>query len=448
MNKKSNFILIVLLVVAGCLRLYNLGIGDLVTDEAKTALGIAYPHSLLLPSLAVASQKIFGVSEWAVRFPFAVLGMITMWLWYGIGKLLKGKNFGLVLASFAAMIPTNGILSRTAYLDAPVVLVWLIVLYYWLKLEQNTNQEKSTNNWWLWFWLAVAPWVKLQAVFVHVILGLIILVQSKGRFWRDSRAYLVALSLVPIIGYVLGQPQQLYDIYSYVTQQSNGVRTPGLWLFVSTLVYWLWPFLVLGFFGFTHLIKNNRSHIYLYIPFFGVGALALFFSLLGTRQLYYLALIDPLVIVGVGLGVFYGYEKYKIITSLAVAMAVVWSGFIIINQTSIRLNFCTGPLDFCYWQRAQTGDTWLDVFSRSTEKNYTYFLGDGLGYTPKWMLAQEAKKLDALPYWLRNHPHESAVVLTTAREAIPAESTQQKIVLADAVMKLVIISPVTFDKAQ
>lgn len=448
MNKKSDFILIVLLAAAGCLRLYNLGIGDLVTDEAKTALGIAYPHSLVLPSLAVASQRILGVSEWAVRFPFAVFGMITVWLWYGIGKLLKGKNFGLVLASFAAIIPTNVILSRTAYLDTPVVLVWLVVLYYWLKLEQNTNQEKSTNNWWLWFWLAVAPWVKLQAVYVHMILGLIIVYQNKGRFWRDPRLWLLALSLVPIIGYVLGQPQQLYDIYSYVTQQSNGVRGPGLWPFVSTLGYWLWPFLFFCLIGCWSLVKNNRSEVRKYIPFFGVGGLSLIFSILGTRQLYYLALIDPLVIVGVGLGVLYGYEKYKKITYLAGVLVVAWSGFIIINQTSIRTNFCTGPLDFCYWQRAQTGDTWLDVFSRSSEKKYTYFLGDGLGYTPKWMLTQETKKLDALPYWLRNHPHESAVVLTTARETIPAESTQQRTVLSDAVMKLVIISPVTFGKAQ
>jgi len=58
--KKILFIVIIFLAVF--LRLYNLGVGDLDTDEAKTALGIDYPQSFVLPGLAVFSQILFGVN--------------------------------------------------------------------------------------------------------------------------------------------------------------------------------------------------------------------------------------------------------------------------------------------------------------------------------------------------------------------------------------------------
>ena len=57
LNQKK--LLIIILFFAIFLRFYNLGFGDFHTDEAKTALGIDFPHSFLLPTASIFSQNIF-----------------------------------------------------------------------------------------------------------------------------------------------------------------------------------------------------------------------------------------------------------------------------------------------------------------------------------------------------------------------------------------------------
>ncbi|HPI71150.1 MAG TPA: glycosyltransferase family 39 protein, partial [Tenuifilaceae bacterium] len=45
--------------------------------------------------MQVLSMKIFGINEFAARFPNAVCGIITLMILYGIGKRLMGSKFGL-----------------------------------------------------------------------------------------------------------------------------------------------------------------------------------------------------------------------------------------------------------------------------------------------------------------------------------------------------------------
>ncbi len=393
MNKKTGLILGLILSVAFFLRFWNLGIGDLVTDEAKTALGIAYPHSFVLPNLSVLSQSIFGVSEWAVRLPFALMGIMTVWLWYLIGTKLKNQNFGLVLAGLAAVIPTNVIFSRSAYLDAPVILVWLVALFFWVITEQES--EQTWGKFGLWFFLLLAPFIKLQAVYLHVVLGLIILWQTRGKFWQDTRTWLIVISVLPITGYVLGQPQQMYDIFAYFFQQSSGVKIDSsLSLFAGTVGFWLWPFLVLTMIGLWTPRKILFSSKNIFLPFLGVGLVALIFSILGTRQLYYLAMIDPLLVLGAGLGIWYLVEKWKYLTMVSSLIIIGWSGFIIFSVSNITKNFCVQVQNGCYWQSATTSE-WIRKVQG--EKDIVYYLDENLGYTPKWRLPFETKKLDSLP---------------------------------------------------
>jgi 4-amino-4-deoxy-L-arabinose transferase-like glycosyltransferase len=53
------------------------------------------------------SMKLFGINEFAARFPNAICGIITLLVIYNIGKTLKGKKFGLIwtFAYVASFLP-------------------------------------------------------------------------------------------------------------------------------------------------------------------------------------------------------------------------------------------------------------------------------------------------------------------------------------------------------
>ena len=46
--------------------------------------------------MQVLSMKVFGINEFAARFPNAIIGIITLCVIYTIGKKLVSKNFGLI----------------------------------------------------------------------------------------------------------------------------------------------------------------------------------------------------------------------------------------------------------------------------------------------------------------------------------------------------------------
>ena len=49
--------------------------------------------------MQAVSMKIFGVNEYAARFPNAIAGLVTLAVLYKMGRHLKNKNFGLLWAS-------------------------------------------------------------------------------------------------------------------------------------------------------------------------------------------------------------------------------------------------------------------------------------------------------------------------------------------------------------
>jgi len=57
--------------------------------------------------LQVLSMKLFGINEFAARFPNAVCGIVTLMVLYGIGSRLKNQRFGLIwmFAYMASLLP-------------------------------------------------------------------------------------------------------------------------------------------------------------------------------------------------------------------------------------------------------------------------------------------------------------------------------------------------------
>jgi 4-amino-4-deoxy-L-arabinose transferase-like glycosyltransferase len=93
--------------------------------------------------LQVASMKIFGVNEFAARFPNAVCGVITLVLLFNLGRKLVNEKFGIIwtFAYGVSMLPFF-------YFKSGIIDPWFnlfiflgITFYYRAQLEEK-NQKK------------------------------------------------------------------------------------------------------------------------------------------------------------------------------------------------------------------------------------------------------------------------------------------------------------------
>lgn len=148
--------IIVILFIAGSLRLWNLDLmpPHLRNDEA--ALGYnAYSvlqtgkdeHGQFMPVifqsfgdfkmggyvyLTIPFIWIMGLNDFAVRFPSAIFGIISVWLIYKIVNLLfASKRLSLISASLLALSPLNMVFSRGAWeVNVSLSLTLAAVLFF------------------------------------------------------------------------------------------------------------------------------------------------------------------------------------------------------------------------------------------------------------------------------------------------------------------------------
>lgn len=99
--------------------------------DYKTAL----PMYFLIPGI-----KIFGLNEFGVRFDMAIIGSITAWLAYLVGKKLgKSKTFGLFLALLLAISPWHIGLVRSGWEPTVGIPLFLSGFYFLINRDKKNN---------------------------------------------------------------------------------------------------------------------------------------------------------------------------------------------------------------------------------------------------------------------------------------------------------------------
>jgi len=95
--------------------------------------------------LQVGAMKLFGVNEFAARFPNAILGIITLVTLYVIGKKEKDSTFGIIwaLLFFASMLPH--LYFKSGIID-PVFNYFIFTAIYFLMKALNDAEKKSRNS--------------------------------------------------------------------------------------------------------------------------------------------------------------------------------------------------------------------------------------------------------------------------------------------------------------
>ncbi len=135
---------LLLLGSASFLRMPNLGELGLWGDEGYTAISAAailehgypllpsggiYPRALLFSYIEALSAKIFGLNEFALRFPNTIFGLAGIWMTYVLGKHLYGKRVGSVAAVLMAFSIWEITFSRYARMYVLFQFFYLLGIY-------------------------------------------------------------------------------------------------------------------------------------------------------------------------------------------------------------------------------------------------------------------------------------------------------------------------------
>lgn len=156
--------------------------------------------------LQVLSMKLFGVNEFAARFPNAIVGIFTLVSLYTHGTRLQGKLFGRLVAAFyfISILPhlyfKSGIIDPTFNFFIFLSLVY-IVKYEVLAATKENPKRQSILPWLAGYWAGMATLTKgpvALIVIFAVFLIYKILYAGNRRPWiailKFTTVYLVVIA--------------------------------------------------------------------------------------------------------------------------------------------------------------------------------------------------------------------------------------------------------------
>lgn len=385
---RRKYILIAILILAAVLRLAYLSRGDTINDEvfyAFRAIGLLdfdeaaqqktplewnnpyipwwtklsfHDHPPLVFWVQHFFIKIFGENNFSFRFPSAILGILSVYLLYLIGRQLFSREAGLLGALFLAVTLSGVYISRTGMQEPYVIFFLLLASYFFLKSFKKDSYL---------IWTAVALGFGLLAKYNTFVLIPIFLTYSllyrrdffkNKKFWMGAGLIILICSPIIIYNIALYRNVGHFDFQlSYIFHQNHPEWTvqPGketgsisdrLHQFVPRLINsnsWLFLILVAvslaAFFG-TCLKKGRiffRRFAFLFWSIFYLAALIIF----GIGPSYrFLSILAPFFSLCIGIFFWFLYQKYLSgRKKIAIALLLMFVGFEIFYSVNNQIRY-------------------------------------------------------------------------------------------------------------
>lgn len=138
--------------------------------------------------LQALSMAVFGVGEFAARFPNAVCGIITLVLLFNLGRKLYSTRFGIIWAGayFGSVLPflyfKSGIIDP--YFNLFIFLgLYFFILFYWKK-DEMPGIELSRSK---WFYLFLGGFFVGMGILTKGPVAYLIAVLTMGVYWVYQR---------------------------------------------------------------------------------------------------------------------------------------------------------------------------------------------------------------------------------------------------------------------
>ena len=190
-NSRYAQILLSLTIFGVILRFYNLGYNSLWLDEAVTyetsvksfgEIWTIISSGDFNPPLFYWMEHVmlfFGNNEFILRFIPAVLGVLTIPLFYLIGKELLDRNVGILAATLLAFSSFHIYYSQEARAYSAMLFLASLSILFFLK----AIQENDTKNWVLFgLFSAVAFWLHFYVIVLIASLILYALIVQLPRY--------------------------------------------------------------------------------------------------------------------------------------------------------------------------------------------------------------------------------------------------------------------------
>ena len=162
-EKQKERVFLAVLLATGMLRFVNLGFLDLqawdealyavrsesilayggVLDQTSHSIGGLYSslHPPLFVWLTSLSFLLFGVTEFAARFFSALLGGLTLFTIYQIGKEVRDSNVGFIAALLFGLNPLVTFQARQGQFDTTLVFLLTLSVLWYLRSESSNKSQ-------------------------------------------------------------------------------------------------------------------------------------------------------------------------------------------------------------------------------------------------------------------------------------------------------------------
>lgn len=205
-KKWENITISIIMLVATFMRLYHFADWSLSNDELSALNRLRFDsfgdmltngvklndfHPAGVQALLWVWIKIFGNSVWAVRFPFVVFGILSVWMIYLIGKKWFGTTSALFAAASLAFLQYPILYSQLARPYAPGLFFSLATVWFWTKIMFD---QKRPFTAYAGFALSAA----LAAYTHHYSFLFVLIVGASGLFFYKN------IDLKKYIGATLG----------------------------------------------------------------------------------------------------------------------------------------------------------------------------------------------------------------------------------------------------
>ncbi len=390
---KQRYWLILILVVAAFLRLYNLGSGDPVNDEVFSAfrgLGMMdfdeaehqttplewydshdpvsgrwwmnlsfHDHPPLVFLTDHVFLKMFGEHNFAFRLPSALLGIASIYLLYVIGYTLFAAPVGLLAAALMAVTLNHVYISRVGLQESYVIFFLLLTSYFFLRGLKDRRA---------FIWAGIAFGLGLLAKYTVAVIAPILLTYAllfrrdvfrSKLFWLGGLLALVIFSPVTLyniglyqatghfdfqIAFMVGQHPDVWqlepgkDIGTIGDRIANFVPrliATNSWLFLALFGAAVVAFFAKATLSYSNVLKNNRitaSEWFLAIAIFWTALLILKIG----PSYRFLTMLTPWMAVAVAVFACGIYERARVKGWGTVAIAVF--GLVFLFETVYAVN--------------------------------------------------------------------------------------------------------------
>jgi len=226
--------------------------------------GAAYNNAPLFMWLVALSFKVFGLSVYAAKFPSALMGFLTVFLVYFLGKTLFNPNHAFLAAFILATTYPFFKYARHAMLD--VTLAFFVTLAMTALVLALRGNSKFFLLWGLAIGLAILT-KSAFGVFPLLITFLFLSLVGRWKVFLDIYFWIGVFMAMFIGGawvmsqYVIGGQDFINTHLKFIILGKISDDTPEAWYahfgFIKDLFIFYWPWIPAAIYGLFRLIRGD-----------------------------------------------------------------------------------------------------------------------------------------------------------------------------------------------